>query len=117
MAQPLVDEYEFGRIVLDGRTYERDVIVTPSRVVSPWWRREGHALVLDDLREVAEEEVEHVVIGTGYSGMVKVSREVLEFFRKRGVEVHVADTRRAVKIYNELVRKGFRVMGAFHLTC
>ena len=47
-----IDQYEFGRIVVDGRQETKDLIVLPGRVVRNWWRRDGHALVLDDLAEV-----------------------------------------------------------------
>ena len=50
-----IDEYSFGRIVVDGEELTADVILLPGRIV-PWWRRrDGHALVLDDLREVLDE--------------------------------------------------------------
>ena len=117
VAQPLVGEYRFGRIVVGGRVYERDVLVTPSGVLSPWWRREGHLLALEDLGEAASADVDCVVVGTGYSGMMEVLDEVVEHFRRRGVKVYIADTRRAVELYNQLVRSGARVLGAFHLTC
>ncbi|MEM0024216.1 MAG: Mth938-like domain-containing protein [Thermofilaceae archaeon] len=118
MPQPLVEAYSFGRLKLGGRVYERDLIVTPSRILSDWWRREGHLLTLEDLADVAEtEKIDSVVIGTGYSGAMEVLDEVLEHFRRKSVEVYVANTRKAVEIYNELVKAGRRVLGAFHLTC
>ncbi len=117
MAQALVEEYRFGRIVIGGKAYERDLIVTPSGVLSPWWRKEGHLLTLEDLGEAAEAQVDSVVIGTGYSGMMEVLDDVVERFRKKGVKVYIADTRKAVEIYNQLVQKGAKVLAAFHLTC
>jgi hypothetical protein len=47
-----IDHYEFGRIVVDGRQETTDLIILPDRVVRNWWRQQGHALVVDDLREV-----------------------------------------------------------------
>lgn len=102
---------------IGGKVYERDLIITPTGVLSPWWRREGHLLTLDDLREAIDAPVECAVIGTGYSGAVRVLDEVVKHFESKGVEVYVADTRRAVRTYNELVKLGRRVLGAFHLTC
>lgn len=91
--------------------------MTPSGVLSPWWRKEGHLLTLEDLGEAAEAQVDSVVIGTGYSGMMEVLDDVVEHFRKKGVKVYIADTRKAVEIYNQLVQKGAKVLAAFHLTC
>ncbi|MCS7125742.1 MAG: Mth938-like domain-containing protein [Aigarchaeota archaeon] len=112
-----IEEYGFGYIVVNGVTYSRDLIILPERLITNWWRKEGHRIELSDLAEVLEVDVDYVVIGTGYSGRVEVSREVLEVFKKKNVEVVVEDTRNAWRRYNELVEKGFRVCGAFHLTC
>jgi len=115
--QPLIEEYSFGRMKMGGRVYTRDLIVTPEGVVDNWWREEGHVLKVKDLEPVLGVNVDCVVIGTGYSGAMRVLDEVVQHFSSKGVEVHVADTRRAVRIYNELVRAGRKVLGAFHLTC
>jgi hypothetical protein len=63
-----IDHYEFGRIVVDGREETRDLIILPNRVVRNWWRQEGHALVVDDLREVLDELPSQLVVGTGANG-------------------------------------------------
>jgi hypothetical protein len=60
-----IDHYEFGRIVVDGCQETRDLIILPDRVVRNWWRQQGHALVVDDLREVLDEFPSHLVVGTG----------------------------------------------------
>ncbi len=41
--------YDFGKIVVDGETHTRDVIIHPGRVEGSWWRKEGHRLQVDDL--------------------------------------------------------------------
>ena len=42
---PKIDDYDFGRIVVDGVEQTRDVILLPGRVVPNWWRHDGHTLV------------------------------------------------------------------------
>lgn len=42
--------------------------------------------------------------------------ETLEMLEERGIEVHVAETRQAVKLYNELACSR-PVGGLFHSTC
>jgi hypothetical protein len=66
-----IDQYEFGRIVVDGREETRDLIILPGRVVRNWWRRDGHALVLDDLAEALDELPSHLVMGTGAAGRMR----------------------------------------------
>jgi hypothetical protein len=50
-----IDDYRFGRIVIDGHEERSDVILLPGRTVTHWWRRRGHELVLEDLDEVLDE--------------------------------------------------------------
>lgn len=63
-----VEHYSFGRIVVDGREEQTDVILLPDRTVSHWWRRQGHELVIGDLAEVLPELPERLLIGTGMDG-------------------------------------------------
>jgi len=42
----------FGSITINGEEYSNDVVLLPPRIVSTWWRREGHRLKVDDLTEV-----------------------------------------------------------------
>ena len=112
-----VESYEFGRIRVDGKVYHEDLIILPDRVLESWRRRRGHELMLEDLREVLEADIDCLVIGTGYYGMVKVSDEVIEYFKGRGVEVVVKPTREACEAYNERVEAGRRAALALHLTC
>jgi hypothetical protein len=44
MIPPKIDSYKFGRIVIDGQAYSRDVIILPDRVIRDWWRDSGHIL-------------------------------------------------------------------------
>lgn len=115
----MIDSYEFGRMVIDGRRYTRDVIVFPSRVLDGWWRREGHNLMVEDLREVlgVEAQPEVLVVGTGYSGVMRVSSEVEEALRSRRIRLIAQPTRRACQTFNGLLKSGQSVVGAFHLTC
>ena len=114
---PIIDYYDFGVVIVDGRKYSRDLIITPKRIISNWWRVEGHKLCLEDLREVLDEEFEYLVIGTGYYGFMKVLDEVLEEMAHRKVRVIAKPTSEAVKVFNKLVKEGKKVVGAFHLTC
>ena len=47
-----IEGYRFGNIRVDGTEQTRDVIVLPERVVTNWWRADGHRLVLADLEDV-----------------------------------------------------------------
>lgn len=110
-----IEDYSFGRVVVDGHEETRDVIVLPRRVVRNWWRREGHALVLEDLEEVLDELPERLVVGTGAYGQMRPDPNTLEQLEQRGVEVEVMPTDEAVRRYRALNPAG--TAAALHLTC
>jgi len=115
----LINSYKFGRLVIDGKSYARDVIIFPDRILDGWWRREGHRLYVEDLKEVldAEPQPEMLVVGTGYSGLMKVSHEVEEALRSSGIELIAQPTKQACQTFNELLTSGRSVVAAFHITC
>ncbi len=113
----IIEHYDFGEIIVDGKKYSRDLIITPSRIISDWWRIEGHMLFLKDLEDILDEEFEYLVIGTGYYGFMRVSDEVFKEMNRRGVKVIAKPTGEAVKEFNTLSSRGAKVVGAFHLTC
>jgi hypothetical protein len=110
-----IQSYEFGRIVIDGTEHTRDVIILPDRVVSNWWRKDGHSLVSEDLEDVAAELPDRVVIGAGAYGRLKPDAGAIDDLRARGIEVEVLDTGDAVTRYREL--NPAETAAALHLTC
>jgi hypothetical protein len=110
-----LENYSFGHLAVDGREATNDVIVLPGRVVHNWWRSDGHALVLDDLRDVLDELPPHLVVGTGAYGRMRPDPITLEQLRERGIEVEVLPTDEAVRRYGELDPAG--AAAALHLTC
>ncbi|MFQ6107720.1 MAG: Mth938-like domain-containing protein [Thermoplasmata archaeon] len=112
----MIDSYEFGRIVVNGREYRSDVIIHSEGVDSSWWRKEGHSLCVEDLERIMTRHPRILIVGTGYSGVMKVPPEVVKMLDSRGIEVIVRRTAEACKEYNE--RAGSQgVVAALHLTC
>lgn len=116
MAAPQVQDYRFGHIVVDGRTYERDLIILPEQVVSGWWREKGHKLRAADLATVLEAEPEVLVVGQGAYGRMSVSGKAERVLEEAGIELIAQPTKRAVETYNRL-REERRAAAALHLTC
>ena len=112
---PRLEGYRFGRLVVDGEEQTRDLIVLPERVVTNWWRTDGHRLVLDDLEDVREELPQHLVVGTGAYGQMRPDPEAVEQLGRYGVKVEALQTADAVRRYGELDPR--RTAAALHLTC
>ena len=108
-------DYSFGRVVVDGEEQTRDLIVLPDRVLTNWWRREGHSLAIDDFSEVEDELPERLIVGTGAHGQLRPPRAVIEELERRGIDVEILPTDDAVRRYGELDER--RTAAALHLTC
>ena len=113
-----IDEYHFGKMVVAGSPYESDLMICGEELYERWHRNEGHSLCIEDLEWMLERGPEILIIGKGNAGCMEVPIVVLEELRQRGIDVRVAKTTEAVELYNEIVQKETRKIGAsFHLTC
>lgn len=113
----MIDFYDFGTIVINGERYTSDVIIFQDKVKDKWWRSEGHRVAVEDLKEALEAKPQIVVVGTGYSGLMKVSNEVKQHLDNQGIQLVIKKTDDAAKIFNKLAESGKKVVAALHLTC
>lgn len=111
----MIEDYDFGKIKIDGKEYTHDVILF-SDEVSSWWRQQSHWVGVGDLGEIIERKPKTVIFGTGYSGIMEVSQEAKKYLEKLGIEVFIELTKKACDIYNKLSEKE-SVVAALHLTC
>lgn len=111
-----IQHYSFGKITISGKTYTSDVIIYPDGVNSSWWRKDGHFLQIDDIKEVIDAQPEVIIIGTGYSGIMKISRDVVDNLKSLKIDVHIASTTDAVNLFNKLSVER-KTVACLHLTC
>lgn len=104
-------------MVIDGTEYVQDIIIHPDHIEDSWWRRSGHALLIEDIQSSIDRSVPDVlIVGTGKYGALQVLNETAQYLRDRGIELIADRTDEAWRIFNQLSPKK-RVVGAFHLTC
>lgn len=120
----MIDEYKFGSITISGKTYNHDVEVRWTGEVLPWWREESHVIDVDDVRGAIEQNPETIVIGTGESGVAKVTEEAKKEILSQGIKLIIDMTEQATRTFNirkeeseEEEGKQEKVIGLFHLTC
>ena len=106
---------DFGKINIDEKEYTHDMILYQDKV-SPWLQQQSHWVGVSDLGEIIEKKPEIVILGTGHSGVMEVSKEAKEYLEKLGIEVIIEQTKKACDIFNELSEKQ-GVVAALHLTC
>lgn len=109
--------YTFGKIVVDGHTYNSDVIITPETVIDNWWRKEGHRLDKCDLDEILAAKPDCLLVGTGYYGRMDIPAETIQYLHDKNIQIDYAPTGEAIKQLNQLQTKCARIVAALHLTC
>jgi hypothetical protein len=113
----MIEQYTFGKIVINGKTYHSDIIIFGDTVRDDWWRRKGHELCVADIEKAIEEFRPTVmVVGTGKFGLMKVLPETDSFLQSRQMRLIANKTEKAWETYNSLLNSE-KVLGAFHLTC
>ena len=112
----MIDSYSFGKIVIDGKMFNSDLIIYLDKVNDSWWRKSGHLLQKEDLSEIIKYNPEVLIVGTGDNGLMKIPNDTKQFLESKGIELIYEKTRKACDIYNKLKGKR-RIVAALHLTC
>jgi hypothetical protein len=69
-----------------------------------------------DVEELLAHGATTVLLSQGMDRVLQVGPDVVRYLEERSIVVHVAETREAVRLYNDLV-EGTAVGGLFHSTC
>ncbi len=111
-----ISSYSFGQIIIDKKEYSSDVIIYPDRIDFSWWRKKSHSVTLDDISCILKNQPEAIIFGTGFYGLMKIENQVKEECTKRGINLIIEKSGKAVQIFNELNQEQ-KVIAALHLTC
>lgn len=111
----MIENYDFGKIRIDGKNYNHDVIVFEGGVEF-WQRPDNHWAGIEDVKKIVEKNPKTVVFGTGYSGVAEVAQETKEYLEKLNIEAIIEPTKKACDTFNKLSGEQ-GVVAALHLTC
>jgi hypothetical protein len=114
-----IENFSFGSIDIDGRTYAHDVVIDRGKVCK---RRKGaskrHRDSYGHTPLSADEEIpwscRRLVIGTGAAGALPVMDAVKVEARRRGIELVMAPTKRAIDL---LATDSNATNAILHVTC
>ena len=112
-----IESYSFGRIQINGKIFTADLIITPEKIIADWWRKSGHSLCMEDLKDVMDAPPDVLIVGCGAHGVLKVPADTLSELERRGIEVITETTGKAVGTYTRLRGGKQRVAAGLHLTC
>jgi len=120
-ASPRIETIEWGHMQVEGLGAGRDFKLWPGGG-RPWdWNETGTRHVPGiqpaDVAELVANGARVIVLSRGMWRALQTRRETMEALEAHGVMVRTAETRQAVRIYNELAECGEAVGGLFHSTC
>ena len=103
---PAVAAAEFGRVVVNGQVVERDLVVRANGKVKKR-KKDLSRDVHGTAHEISVEEVKYVcrqipqtfVLGSGYEGLLTLSRDAMRWLQKRGVQAIVLPTPQAADAF------------------
>jgi hypothetical protein len=120
----MIEEYKFGSITINGKTYNHDVEARWTGEILKWWRGESHIIDLEDVERAIAENPDLIIIGIGAWGVAEVTERAKAEIKNKGIELVIDNTEEAVKTFNIRVQeskeeggRAKKVIGLFHLTC
>ena len=113
----MIDHYSFGSITIQGKQYRSDLKIINGEVISDWWRKSGHNVDVNDVSDILSAEPDYLVIGSGSSGLMKISDRLRQHLVDIGVEVIIETTSKGIETFNRMYADGKNIAAGFHLTC
>jgi hypothetical protein len=117
---PRILNVVWGQTEVEGVGLVKDVKLWPGGGREWDWAETGTrhvpGILPADVQELVDHGAEVVVLSRGMELMLQTSPEALDLLRQLSVEVHVAETKHAVELYNRLAAS--RAAGCLiHSTC
>lgn len=120
MRSPLVTHLSWGRLEIEGGKRFKDAKLFPGGAREWDWSETGTDHVPGirpgDIEELLEHGAKVVVLAKGIHERLQACAETLELMEQKGIEFHMLQTEKAVRLYNKLAEKE-SVGGLFHTTC
>lgn len=119
--KPYINKTGFGWIEIDGNRYEHDVLIRPDGEVKKRKKKlskqifgSSHVISIDEAKHIFKKECKKLIIGSGQTGLVRLSNEAKQYFEKKQCKVKLFSTPKAIEEWN---RASGKVIGLFHVTC
>jgi len=119
--KPHIDETKFGSITIAGENYAHDIMIRLDGRIEKRKKKlskelfgTSHIVSLPEAAYFYEDQAKWIIIGSGQSGMVRLSAEAEAFLQGKGCSVRLLPTPEAVRCWNETKEAA---IGLFHVTC
>jgi len=118
---PVIDSTDFGRVTIDGETYENDVCIRGDGKIEKRKKKKAkekygssHVIGPEEIERVCKGAPRSVVIGTGQNDTARLAPEATEWLKHRNIAFESLPSPKAVKAYNKLEERKALI---FHVTC
>lgn len=120
-AYPAVGAFSFGRVEVDGETYETDIHIRGNGKVKERKKKrikeqygDTHIVGVEEISKLCKGRPATLVIGAGEGKLLKLTSEAKKHLADSGIETRLLPSPEAVKVFNAL---GGRKALLLHVTC
>ena len=121
LRSPRIEQLSWGHMEIEGIGVGKDFkLWTGGGREWDWRETDTHhvpGVQPSDVKELLDKATQTIVLSRGMLLVLRTCRETLDLLEERGITVHVAETKEAAKLYNDLASQGQAVGGLFHSTC
>ena len=114
IALPMIQAFEFEKIVIDGKEFNVDVMIYPNGQIKKWKRKDEHDLRSGDVKKILKQNPKLLIFGLGTVGNLTVSPTVYEELENADIDVLAFKTDKAVETY-KAQREEEGTAALFHL--
>ena len=112
---PRIQTYKHGRIVIDDRVFEQDLVICGERIHLCWQSyKKKRQLGRKYIKALLEREPQVLIIGLGAGAKLGLTKKAIAYLEESGIEWHALPTKQACKLYNRLSQDR-RVVAVLHL--
>ena len=119
--KPVISDTGFGYITIEGSKIEHDIVIRLSGEIRKRKKKlskavygTSHTVSLAEAKHIYQDGAKRLIIGSGQEGLVSLSEEALDYFKKKKCEVDLQPTPSAIEYWNKAQGA---VIGLFHVTC
>lgn len=119
--KPKINSTSFGSIIVKNKPFEHDILIRMSGQIEKRRKKlskkvygTSHKISLAEAKYIYEKGAEKIIIGTGQTGYVELSKKARKFFDEKDCKAKLLPTQKAIKLWN---RSKGKVIAMFHVTC
>ncbi len=119
--KPKINSTSFGSITVKGKNFEYDILIRLDGQVEKRRKKlskklygTSHKISLAEAKYIYEKGAEKLIMGTGQTGYVELSKKAKKFFEENDIKTKLLPTPEAIKLWNK--SKG-KTIAMFHVTC